>query len=751
MKVTVTATRSLVALALLLAALLVATAAGQAAQQGSPSGNFVVGEPPTFDGDGNGLFDDLEARLSKLSDDSKVDVLVQLDASATAARVGDLSSRLGGFATGKRFGIVDAFSAKMTKAQAERLARMPSVAHVELDGEVHALNDTAQASFGVTKARIDDPALDGDGDGNPNVYSPVRPRRGRDRHRHRREPPRPRRRQGAGVEGLRQQPHDAVRRQRPRQPRLRHDRRRRRRALRPPVPRRRAGGRPDRAEGAELGGQRLLLQRDRRARLDRRQQDDLRHRGREPLARRRRLQQRHRPHLAGDPARGQRRDRRRGRGRQRRPRHLHRRHARRGAGGADRGRDDRPRPRRLLPRLVLEPRPDCRRPHQARHRRPGRLGHLGGREHDQRLHDLQRHEHGDAVRRRRVPADARCEPVADAAADQGRHDLHRGGLGPVGRRRRLRRGQARRLRGAARGRRAARHDRRHAAGAHLPQRQPLGLGPEHRHHAQRDRHAVADRGDADRVGRLGRDLVVAELQPRAAQLLGRHADLVHVELPPEVRLLPAHLGRQLHPSRVVCRRQRPVLRRHLGRHRPCGRAGSAGAERSGRTDARLGIRGRIEHPARLDGAVLERRFGDHGLQDLPRRHDRQRDAVRDHRYRHELHRPERHARHGLLLQGQRRERRRRGRPLQRALGHRGDRPDRARRAEPDRRDRGHVERRARVERAVLERRLGDHRLQGLPRHLDRRRDVPRQRRHDDGLHRFDRLRGRRPTTTRSAP
>ena len=85
----------------------------------------------------------------------------------------------------------------MTKAQAQALARLPSVAHVELDGEVHALNDSAQASFGVTKARIDDPALDGDGDGNPSVYSPVRPRGGRDRHRHRRDPRRPRRRQGA--------------------------------------------------------------------------------------------------------------------------------------------------------------------------------------------------------------------------------------------------------------------------------------------------------------------------------------------------------------------------------------------------------------------------------------------------------------------------------------------------------------------------------------------------------------------------
>src|SRR3954471_7953831 len=129
MKLNATALRSLFALALLLATVLVATTAGQAARQGSP-GSFTLGPPPSVDADGNGLFDDLEAKLNDLSDDSKVDVLVQLNASATASRVGDLASRLGGFSVGKRFGLVDGFSARVTKAQARLLARLPSVENV---------------------------------------------------------------------------------------------------------------------------------------------------------------------------------------------------------------------------------------------------------------------------------------------------------------------------------------------------------------------------------------------------------------------------------------------------------------------------------------------------------------------------------------------------------------------------------------------------------------------------------------------
>ena len=125
MKVTVTATRSLSL------SPCCSRRCSSRPRPARPRGKVALGQfrrsasAPTFDGDGNGLFDDLEARLAKLSDDSKVDVLVKLNASATASRVGDLSSRLGGFATGRRFGIVDGFSATMTKAQAERLARLP--------------------------------------------------------------------------------------------------------------------------------------------------------------------------------------------------------------------------------------------------------------------------------------------------------------------------------------------------------------------------------------------------------------------------------------------------------------------------------------------------------------------------------------------------------------------------------------------------------------------------------------------------
>ena len=93
MKVTVTATRSLVALALLLAALLVATAAGQAARQGSPVGQFR-----------RRCSADVRRRTATASSTTsrpaspgspttrRSTCSSQLDASATASRVGDLSS-----------------------------------------------------------------------------------------------------------------------------------------------------------------------------------------------------------------------------------------------------------------------------------------------------------------------------------------------------------------------------------------------------------------------------------------------------------------------------------------------------------------------------------------------------------------------------------------------------------------------------------------------------------------------------------
>ena len=64
----------------------------------------------------------------------------------------------------------------------------------------------------------------------------------------------------------------------------------------------------------------------------------------------------------------------------------------------------------------------------------------------------------------------------------------------------------------------------------------------------------------------------------------------------------------------------------------------------------------------------------------------------------------------------------------------GDRPRRADAQLGDRRQR---QRRARLERARLQRRLRDHRLQGLPRHRERRRDAADHARHRHELHRHD--------------
>ena len=106
-------------------------------------------------------------------------------------------------------------------------------------------------------------------------------------------------------------------------------------------------------------------------------------------------------------------------------------------------------------------------------------------------------------------------------------------------------------------------------------------------------------------------------------------------------------------------------------------------------------------------------------------------------------------RHDLLLPGQRRQRRRRGLALDERS--RDAAPDGARRADAELGDRRQRQRRARLERARVERRLGDHRLQGLPRHRERRRDALDHARQRHELHRHRRSPTGRPTTTRSAP
>jgi serine protease AprX len=127
--------------------------------------------PPTkADLDGDKLFEDLESKLATMADSDSLRVIVLLRQAATAGAVDALRGSVGSFSLRHRYSIVPGFAATATKAQVEKLARLPIVAQVEEDSIVAANNASAQSSFGVTKARID-AGVTGDGDGTPSVYS----------------------------------------------------------------------------------------------------------------------------------------------------------------------------------------------------------------------------------------------------------------------------------------------------------------------------------------------------------------------------------------------------------------------------------------------------------------------------------------------------------------------------------------------------------------------------------------------------
>lgn len=129
--------------------------------------------PIRADRDRDKVFDDLESRLAPLSPSARKSVIVTLRAPATAARTSELEAEVGDFAVSRRFSVIDGFAATVTKAQVRELAASSSVLRIEENSPVRALNDGAQASFGVGKARADVPSLDGDLDGDVETYSPA--------------------------------------------------------------------------------------------------------------------------------------------------------------------------------------------------------------------------------------------------------------------------------------------------------------------------------------------------------------------------------------------------------------------------------------------------------------------------------------------------------------------------------------------------------------------------------------------------
>ena len=136
--------------------------------------------PAGVDADHDKVVDGLEQKLENLPQSGRVRLIVSLSREATAGEVERLEKAVGDMSVKKRFGVIDAVALTATRRQVGALAAEGVVTRVEEDAPVHAqespggriaLNDSAQLSFGVTEARLDEPLLDGSADGNPNVYS----------------------------------------------------------------------------------------------------------------------------------------------------------------------------------------------------------------------------------------------------------------------------------------------------------------------------------------------------------------------------------------------------------------------------------------------------------------------------------------------------------------------------------------------------------------------------------------------------
>jgi serine protease AprX len=104
----------------------------------------------------------LDSRLDAL-DGGELTVVVQLEAPATDELIASLEGEVGPLRILRRFSVVNGFAASATRTQIEALARAPLVSQIEANSLLVGANDNAQAAFGVSKARLDLPSLDGNG------------------------------------------------------------------------------------------------------------------------------------------------------------------------------------------------------------------------------------------------------------------------------------------------------------------------------------------------------------------------------------------------------------------------------------------------------------------------------------------------------------------------------------------------------------------------------------------------------------
>ena len=279
----------------------------------------------------------------------------------------------------------------------------------------------------------------------------------------------------------------------------------------------------------------------------------------------------HRCRVAGRRRGGRRRDRRGGRRGQRRPANCTVKSPGAAGVGADGRRDGRHGRRRVLASLLLEPRPDRRRPDQARRLRARAstcrwpcpaAGYVANS--------------GTSVAAPFTTGTAllmlQANPDAHAGPDQADDHEHRGRLGPAGQGQRVRRRTPRRLRGAARRRRAACRAPGGARPPHVERHACRGSG---RHERHRDRRPPFPAGGDDaRAGQW--------LRPLAARRRRRERrdddDPVWAVAAGGHHAQRARAG-PLHRARRGARRRRRLRRRRLGG----ARSGGCG---SARPDAR---------------------------------------------------------------------------------------------------------------------------------------------------------------------
>ncbi len=152
----------------LFATAFLAASAGTVAVAG-PTAALAADAAATLGGDK--LSEGLESRLARAGAREQVPVIVTLANPVSQTRLARLQRDVGDLGVAQRFTVVPAFTAQLRPATVRALAAQPQIVAIEEDAQVRAFNDSAQEAFGVAKARLDVPGLDGDGDGDVRTYS----------------------------------------------------------------------------------------------------------------------------------------------------------------------------------------------------------------------------------------------------------------------------------------------------------------------------------------------------------------------------------------------------------------------------------------------------------------------------------------------------------------------------------------------------------------------------------------------------